>query len=123
PLGALLSPVPSVCSGKPAVQLPLLRPLRALLRFGPLACMRARDFLSQASCPASRYGLRERKGRLVPEKRSNIPSRLHRCSLLAAPLRDILLSALFSRTHRFPLSFRFGPSAFRRPVLAYYGLC
>src|SRR5690606_27599705 len=56
-------------------------------------------------------------------RRSNIPSRLHRCSLLAAPLRDILLSALFSRTHRFPLSFRFGPSAFRRPVLAYYGLC
>ncbi|MNN59963.1 hypothetical protein D3C81_1751160 [compost metagenome] len=43
-------------------------------------------------------------------RRSSIPGRLHRFSLLAALLRDIRLSLLFIRTHRFPLSFRFSPS-------------
>jgi hypothetical protein len=56
-------------------------------------------------------------------RRSGIPWRLHRYSLpWALFVGGWLLSLLFARTHRVPLSFGFGPSGFGRPLLPYYDL-
>ena len=103
-------------SGKLVARLPLHRPRRGLLRSVPLACRRAEGCSLSSISPASRSGLRERKGRLVPAKSSALRHTLAASPLLFAGSSLAGYSAVFALRANASVSSLLSVRPFRFPA-------